>query len=276
MKKWSLLVLFTFLVVGFTPPNKVKWVAIGDSITYLNDHLEQTGHRVTKGYLTRVVEKMPQLKFQNKGYNGWTVIKIADNIEKIEIEKAEVYSLFLGTNDWWAGNSLGSLEDYKNNSGTKTVFGAYRVITDKLKLLNPNAKVLLITPMKRMDFVYLANFKNNAYGSYKAKNGKTLEDFNNAILQIAGYEKMEVIDLFNHKKLDYRDLVKYNYSLDKASGKYLKVKYPKNKNLSFNPETDQYPYPIDAILMTFDGLHPSDAGNTTIAKEIVKKFKLWF
>src|ERR1700722_15012703 len=37
----------------------LTWVAIGDSITYLNDHLDETGHRLTKGYLTDVVERLP-------------------------------------------------------------------------------------------------------------------------------------------------------------------------------------------------------------------------
>ncbi|HCC52858.1 MAG TPA: SGNH/GDSL hydrolase family protein, partial [Porphyromonadaceae bacterium] len=39
-------------------PRKIKWVAIGDSITYLNDHADETGHRVKKGYLTRVTEML--------------------------------------------------------------------------------------------------------------------------------------------------------------------------------------------------------------------------
>ncbi|MFC3809502.1 SGNH/GDSL hydrolase family protein [Lacihabitans lacunae] len=274
MKKLSLLSVVLFFLFSFTEPSK-KWVAIGDSITYLNDHLDQTENRVTKGYLTQVKEKLPQVEFVNKGYNGWTVIKIADNIEKLGIEKADIYSVFLGTNDWWGGNALGTFEDYKNSTGTKTVFGAYRQIMDKIKSLNPDAKVVLLTPMKRMDFVYLSNFKNKAYGSYKEKNNQSLEQFSDAVVQIGRYENVEVVDLFHHKKLDYRYLVKFNYSFDKESGKYLKLKYPHNKNLTFDPEKDKYPYPVDAVDMTFDGLHPSDGGNKVIAKELVKKFKLW-
>ena len=45
--------LFTSFV-----PKEITWVALGDSITYLNDHANETSNRVTKGCLTRVTEKL--------------------------------------------------------------------------------------------------------------------------------------------------------------------------------------------------------------------------
>lgn len=102
MIKKNLLLLLVILLSCKPQPQK-KWVAIGDSITYLNDHKDETGFRVTKGYLTAVTEKLPHLKVVKKGYNGWTVIRIAENLEKIEIPKADYYSIFLGTNDWYGG-----------------------------------------------------------------------------------------------------------------------------------------------------------------------------
>ena len=39
----------------------IRWCAIGDSFTYLNDHLDETLFRLHKGYLTRIQEKLPQL-----------------------------------------------------------------------------------------------------------------------------------------------------------------------------------------------------------------------
>lgn len=82
MKKVLLLVVL-FIAQSSFAPKPITWVAIGDSITYLNDHQNETGNRVTKGYMTRVQEKMPQLQFTNKGYNGWTAIRIATEIEKL-------------------------------------------------------------------------------------------------------------------------------------------------------------------------------------------------
>jgi lysophospholipase L1-like esterase len=44
-------------------------------------------------------------------------------------------------------------------------------------------------------------------------------------------------------------------------------------NVPFNPETDEYPYPVEAIDMTYDGLHPSDKGYEVIARMLVKILK---
>jgi len=180
MKKLSLLALIIFITASFTP-KPMLWVAIGDSITYLNDHQNETGNRVTKGYMTMVTEKMPSVKFINQGHNGWTSGGIAKEIETLGIVKADVYSVFLGTNDWWQGRPVGSIEDYKNNTGNNTVFGSFRIIINKLRSLNSEAKIILITPMQRADFVYINSYKNNAWGSYKEKNGQTLEQFANAV-----------------------------------------------------------------------------------------------
>src|SRR5215211_6570495 len=110
MKKLVVLTAILFLFAFFTR-KEITWVAIGDSITYLNDHLNETGNRVTKGYMTRVKEKLPHINYVNKGYNGWTAIRIADNIEKLGLTKADVYSVFLSTNDWWHSSPLGTFSD---------------------------------------------------------------------------------------------------------------------------------------------------------------------
>ena len=117
-----------------------------------------------------VTEKLPYIKFINQGHNGWTSGGIAEKINELGLVSADVYSVFLGTNDWWRGRSLGKLEDYQNNTGNNTVHGSFRIIIDKLKSLNANAKIILITPLQRGDFVYISNAKNNAIGSYKPKN----------------------------------------------------------------------------------------------------------
>lgn len=78
--KLKLILLAALLSLSASMPPKLLWVAIGDSITYLNDHQNETGNRVTKGYMTRVVERLPQLEYVNKGYNGWTSGGIAQKL----------------------------------------------------------------------------------------------------------------------------------------------------------------------------------------------------
>ena len=272
MKKICLLVILCLTQFSFSPPT-LTWVAIGDSITYLNDHSNETGDRMTKGYMTQVMERLPHIQLVNKGYNGWTAVKIASEFDQLNIPRADVYSIFLSTNDWWGAKPLGTWEDYLNNSGPTTVHGAFRVMRDKIKILNPDAKIVFITPMQRVDFVYIKNFKNNAYGSYKPKNGQNLEDFANAIVKIAQYENFPVVDLYHMKSLAHKKLVKFKRLKDPATGSYRNFSYPDFIDVPFNPATDEYPYPIESIAMTYDGLHPSDAGNTEISNALVKIMK---
>ena len=271
MKKLILLLCLVLVQFSFAPPN-ISWVAIGDSITYLNDHPNETGNRTTKGYMTRVVEKMPHINFVNQGHNGWTAIKIATEIENLGIQKADVYSIFLGTNDWWGSKPLGEFSDYENNTGNGTVHGSFRIIVNKLKSLNPNAKIIFITPMQRVDFVYINNFKNNAIGSYRDKKGQNLETFANAVKDIARFEHMPVVDLFHAKKMDHAHLVKFKRLKDPLTSEYKNFKYPDFIDVPFNPETDEYPYPVEASDVTFDGLHPSDKGYKMITNLLVKEF----
>jgi len=271
MKKLSIFILFILCVSS--KPKEKTWVAIGDSITYLNDHPNETGNRVTKGYMTRVVEQLPDIHYINQGHNGWTAGKIADSIESLKIIKADIYSVFLGTNDWWHARPLGKFSDYLNDAGNATVYGSFRIILNKLHKLNSEAKIILITPMLRVDFVYILNMKNNAWGSYREKNGQFLEQFANAVDSIAKYEHCAVIDLYHDKDLDAKHLVKYKRLKDPKTGAYRNYAYPDYIDIPFHPDSDEYPYPVDAIGMTYDGLHPSDKGDALIAKKLVKVMK---
>lgn len=272
MKKTFLLLVCLILSFGFAPKS-LTWVAIGDSITYLNDHPDETGNRITKGYLTLVTDKFPDIQVINKGYNGWTAVKIATDFDKLDIPKADVYSIFLGTNDWWGGKVLGTMADYQNNTGTETVYGAFKVIIDNLRSLNDQAEILLITPMQRVDFVYINDFKNNAYGSYREKNGQNLEQFANAIVEIAKAENFRVVDLYHHEKMDHARLVKFKRLKDPETGEYKNFKYPDFIDVPFDPAADEYPYPEKSINVTYDGLHPSDKGYRLISKGLYPIFK---
>lgn len=269
MKKLFCLLAVILVCTSFRP-RMTTWTAIGDSITYLNDHPDETGHRVTKGYLTRVTEQLPHIRYSNQGHNGWTAVRIAKEIEQLGLTKADIYSVFLGTNDWWAGLPVGTFQDYLDNTGNGTFYGAYRTIINKLRSLNESASIVLITPMQRVDFVYLQDMKNNAWGSYKEKNGQSLAQFAEAVLKIAKHERVKVIDLYNKKEMSLKTLVKFKRLKDPATGSYRNYPYPGFVNVPFDPSADEYPYPPEAIGVTYDGLHPSDKGNQLIAGMLVK------
>ena len=252
----------------------LTWVAIGDSITYLNDHQNETGNRLTRGYMTQVTAQLPYIKYVNQGHNGWTATRIAHDWSKLNVPAgADVYSVFLGTNDWWHSGHLGSMQDYTGNTGDSTIYGAFRIILDKLRALNKDATIILVTPMPRADFVYINNPKNNAYGSYRDKDGLSLEQVADAVRTIARHEKVKVVDLYHERGLAVSHLVRFKRLKDPATGTYTDYPYPKYIDVPFNPATDEYPYPPDAIDMTYDGLHPSDKGDSLIANRLVKVLK---
>ncbi|GAA4092411.1 SGNH/GDSL hydrolase family protein [Mucilaginibacter panaciglaebae] len=272
MKKILVLICAIFVLSSFTR-KELTWVAIGDSITYLNDHKNETKDRLTKGYLTQVTEKLPYIHYINKGYNGWTSGGIAGSFDKLNIPKGDVYTIFLGTNDWWQGRPIGTIDDYQNNKGNNTIYGSFRIIMDKIRALNPEAKIVLMTPLQRVDFVYLFDKKNNAYGSYREKNGQTLEAVANAIAASGKLENIPVDDLYHNADFTLPKLVKFKRVKDVQTDQYADLPYPKSIDIPFNPSTDDYPYPTEAIGLTFDGLHPSDKGCAVIAKSLVKIMK---
>lgn len=272
MKITLRLILLCIILVSCTSKQKT-WVALGDSITYLNEHSDEAGNRITRGYMTLVSEQLPHITYMNKGYNGWTAVRIAKEIESLDLISADIYTIFLGTNDWWHGQLIGTFNDYKDNTGNDTFFGAYRTIINKLKSLNKDAQIILITPMQRGDFVYINSMTNNAYGSYRDKSEQTLEQFANAIVSIAENEKFDLVDLFHDSGMTMDNMVKYKRLKDPVTGKYKNFTYPDYVDVPFNPETDEYPYPTDAIDMTYDGLHPSDKGYEVIAGMLVRLMK---
>jgi hypothetical protein len=82
-----------------------------------------------------------------------------------------------------------------------------------------------------------------------------------------------VIDLYHTRKLAVQHLVHYKRLKDPQTGAYRNYPYPDYTAVPFNPEADEYPYPPEAMEMTYDGLHPSDAGHAVIAKKVIRALK---
>ena len=272
MKTRLMAIMLLFQYTAFTPC-VITWTAIGDSITYLNDHHDETGNRITNGYMAVIAAKHQNINYINQGHNGWTTVGIAKEIENLGLIKTDVYTVFLGTNDWWSGLPLGSMDDYIHDTGIKSTYGAYRIIIRKIRSLNANAKIILITPMQRSDFVYIADAHNNAYGCYKPKKGQELSQFADAVKEIGRYEHLTVIDLYYNSGMTVKNVVKFKRLKDTATGVYHNMKYPYYIGVPFHPGADEYPYPVDAIGYTYDGLHPSDKGYQVIADMIMNVFK---
>jgi lysophospholipase L1-like esterase len=181
--------------------------------------------------------------------------------------------VFLGTNDWWTSLPIGTFDDYKNDTGTKTAYGAYRTIVNKIHILNPEAVIILMTPLQRTDFVDVNNINSIIYGQYKDKDGRHLSDYADAVKVIATREHFKLVDLYYDSGITIKNSVKYKRLKDPATGEYKNYKYPDYIGIPFNPKTDEYPYPVEAMNMTYDGLHPTDKGHAIIAKMLIKIMK---
>jgi hypothetical protein len=79
MKRLFFIIVIAAIAISFTK-KEITWTAIGDSITYLNEHPDETANRITKGYMTLVTEKLPYIHYINPGHNGWTSGGMADKI----------------------------------------------------------------------------------------------------------------------------------------------------------------------------------------------------
>jgi len=273
MKKIIPLLLVLLAFSSFTDPKELNWTAIGDSITFLNGRPEVTKGRISIGYMDDVVAQLPYIHFVNQGHPGWTAKSIADNIENLGLQKADIYSVFLGTNDWWTSLPIGTFSDYQNNTGNQTVYGSYRTIINKLRSLNSDAVIILMTPLQRTDYVDLNNPSVFFPGDYAAKNGVYLSQYADAIKIIAKAEHLKLCDLYYKSGITAKNAVHFRRLRDPQTGQYKNYTYPEYTKIPYHPATDDYPYPVDAMYMTFDGLHPSDKGHMIIANMLVKIMK---
>ena len=236
----------------------IQWVAIGDSFTYLNDHLDETGYRVSRGYLSRIADRIPSLQLHNIGINGST---FADWISQ-PIPKGDLYTVLLGTNDWHHGHPLGTEQDFRNRQ-RGTILGHLGILLDHIRQANPAAKIVCGNPVERADFVYLQDPENNARGSYAPENGLTLSDAAAAILKCCEAEGADTVDLHTLSGFTQDKLVKFKRV--RQGETYADLPYPDYIGHPFHPGKDEYPYPIEAIALTYDGLHPSDQGCQILA-----------
>ncbi len=170
---------------GDTKPVSGHWLSLGTSISWYNSHVSSA---FTKGYQTRVLEKLAFDQFTNNGANA-SCLSSAKNY----VVKADYYTIEHGINDWGNSIAVGTFDDYLNNTKNGTFAASYRELIDKIYSTNPKAIIILCTPRKAYGFgSYLPAHW------YDAKNGIYLEDYVKIIRQIAEYESLPVADFFRY------------------------------------------------------------------------------
>ncbi len=237
---------------------EIRWCAIGDSFTYLNNHPDETGFRVSKGYLARIREKIPGLCLNNIGINGST---FQDWILQ-PIPEADLYTVLLGTNDWHQGIPMGSETDFCGRT-EGTILGNLGILLDHIRKAAPGACVIVGNPVERTDFVYLLDPENNARGSYAQEKGLALSVLSAEILKCCELEGVATVNCHDMSGFTPENAVRFrrvrrgNHTED--------LPYPDYIGVPFSPRNDPYPYPPEAAWMTYDGLHPTDEGCEILA-----------
>lgn len=243
-----------------------RWIAIGDSFTYLNDHLDETAYRVSKGYLDRVLEKVPGLELFNMGINGSTT----NDWQMVNIPKADLYTVLLGTNDWFHDVPLGTEEDFKE-ARAGSILGNLGCMLRQIRKKAPGAKVIVMNPVARGEFVYVGDGTNNAHSSALPENGVMLKDVAAAIYHAVKEAGIPCIDLWTECGFTEENAVKFKRV--RTPEGYRDMPWPDYTCYRFEPGEDVYPYPPEAADRTYDGLHPSDLGNEIIAEILSKKIR---
>ena len=116
-----------------------------------------------------------------------------------EIDPASDFIMIWGgTNDWFHDIVLGVPAD----TNTTTFYGALHQTMQGLCDTYPQARIVFVTPMKRIrdGDVHMTNL-----------NGNTLEEFANAIVTAGkSYSRIEVIDLYHDKTCDFTKDMDYD------------------------------------------------------------------
>ena len=244
--------------------NGIRWCAIGDSFTYLNDHLNETGFRVKKGYLDRTCEKVGGLILQNMGING----SETKDWLTVDLPAADLYTVLLGTNDWRRGVPLGKEDDFMEMI-PGTILGNLGCLISSIRKKAPAAHIIIMTPVERGDYVSIGDGKLHITGSYRPQAGQRLCDIADAIAQTAGKSGIWVVDLHGNAGFTVENSVRFK-RLRETSG-YRDYVYPDYVDVPYDCNCDVYPSPVEAMGMTYDGLHPSDQGNEAIARMLAEK-----
>ncbi|MCQ2742526.1 MAG: SGNH/GDSL hydrolase family protein [Bacilli bacterium] len=243
--------------------SKKTYVAIGDSFTFIDQYLFESGGRTKKGYVQRVADLLSfEVEVKHCAVNGGSTYTFT----AIEPPVGDFYTILLGTNDWYGAAILGNEEDFKNRK-FGTVLGHLGIIIDNIRKVAPKAPIFVCNPIERGQFVYIFDYKNNAYSStHPNRNGVYLKEFANAIFTIVKGENIYTVNTHDETGLTSEGAMKYQVRL--VNGEKKEMSFEEFDPLSVDATLPFYCYPEEAMGWATDGLHPNDKGYQIIASVI--------
>ena len=191
-----------------------NWYSIGSSITADNKYQQ-------------IVQK--ELGFKTVQIDAeldQSIRTMADRVTSENLRDMDLITIFGETDDFAHSNILGTINDDKN---TLSYYGELKMVTEKIiAAKEKDTVVVFITPMKRGEF--------NEEPSYTEPNanGSKLEEYVNAMKEVAGLYHIPVIDLYEKS--------------------------------AFHEET--------FAQLTVDNLHPNDQGYENISMVMIEGLKV--
>ena len=182
---------------------KMSWCTLGDSITWIDTNY-------IYGYQRAVMKAFKFSNYYNEGQNGWKMLQYADALldgSKV-LPKADIYTIAYGINDFAYGNLIGTLDDFKNKTGSATYAGALRVIIDKIYEANEDALIFIMTPRKACKFNdYLPD------EWYEIHKGVYLTQYVDILKECASWFSLPVIDIFSLSQANEATLENLSYDV---------------------------------------------------------------
>lgn len=184
--------------------NGLKYVAIGDSITY-----GAGASTTSNGYAPLLSNKLGT-SFTNYGTSGSTFKGQFSKLSATATAQADLITIALGINDYYQSVELGTL----GVDGEDTIYGRVKMWCDKLIELMKNgcnAKIIFLTPLQ-------AKLAFNGSAEKPNSKGVTLNQVRNAIIETCARYRFPVIDMYKYSGFYYNDTDDNNLDTYLADG----------------------------------------------------------
>lgn len=195
----------------------VRYIALGDSITqgyYSKEGDFEDGETMSAGdnMYVRVLSRLKGYDLTNKGVGGSGWLKRGttqspklnareqidatneDGSYVLDFTQFDLCTIAWGVNDWKGSENLGSFEDGLNPE-VESVYANIRYCLETIQRRNPNMKIIVISPVNCR--IGVGSSEEGNYGIGFQFNGKTLDDFSNAIKECCEYYCIEYVDMLH-------------------------------------------------------------------------------
>lgn len=202
--------------------SQMKWVAIGDSITAMNEDNR-------KGFIG-IANNILGYNLINKGSGGWTIYKLwRDRVSQgwvSEITNADLITISAGTNDFDTGFLIPASDSIMDttpdphprfgtfDSGnadfkdTHTTLGALRLMIEYILTNAPQARLVITLPAFRLK----KKVNGGTIETWTVNSeGRTIFDYADAIKKVATEYNLEYVDFIFNAGVNALNIDKYMY-----------------------------------------------------------------